>query len=120
VGTILSNTINVIDTKTNKIVNTIASDSPNGMAFSADFRSLFVTNVFAGTVQEISLETRMVVKTEAAGDIPGYLVLTQDGKRGYFVRPAGNTVDVLDTTTLKIIDTITVDTGPNVVTTCRH
>jgi YVTN family beta-propeller protein len=119
VGTLLSNLVNVIDTKTNMIVTTISTDSPNGMAFSRDYKLLYVTNVFSGTVTEISLETHMVVRTAPAGDTPGFIDVTEDNKKAFFVHPGGTTVDVLDTATLKIIDTITTDTGPTVVAICH-
>jgi YVTN family beta-propeller protein len=119
VGTLLSNLINVIDTKTNMIVSKIMTDSPNGMAFSRDYKSLYVTNVFSATVSEVSLETNMVVRTAPAGDTPGFIDVTEDSKKAFFVHPAGTTVDVLDTATLKVIDSITTDMGPTVVAICH-
>ena len=40
---------------------------------------------------------------------------TDDGSRAYFVRPFGETVSVMDTQTLTIVDTIAVDKGPTTV-----
>jgi YVTN family beta-propeller protein len=119
VGTLLSNLVNVIDTKTNMIVTKISTDSPNGMAFSRDYKLLYVTNVFSGTVTEISVATDMVLRTAPAGDTPGFIDVTEDNKKALFVHPGGTTVDVLDTQTLKIIDTITTDMGPTVVAICH-
>jgi YVTN family beta-propeller protein len=50
VGVMSANHIAVIDTKTNQISRTIPADSPNGMAFSKDLQSLFVSNVLSATV----------------------------------------------------------------------
>jgi YVTN family beta-propeller protein len=119
VGVLLSNKIAVVDPLTNMVVRSIDSDSPNGMTFSPDYTRLYVSNAFGGTVQEISLETSMVTKTGMFGGLPGYIALLPDGKHAYVVRPDGNTVEVVDTTTLMIVNTITVESGPSTTAVCR-
>ena len=119
VGVMSAGHITVVDTKTNQILRTIPADSPNGMTFSEDFQSLFVSNALSGTVQEVSLTTNQVVKTQMVGGLPGNIALLPDGKHAYMVRPQGSTVDVLDTGSLMIVDTITVGNEPSVVTICR-
>jgi YVTN family beta-propeller protein len=71
------------------------------------------------TVQEISLASNMVMKTGSVGGLPGYIALLPDGKRAYFVRPDGNTVEVLDTATVTIASTITVETTPSTLAVCH-
>jgi hypothetical protein len=55
------------------------------------------------------------VRTAEAGKTPGYIALLSDGMHVCFVRPFGDTVDILDLVTLKITDTIKVEKGPSVV-----
>jgi YVTN family beta-propeller protein len=119
VGVLLSNKIAVIDPMTNQVLRSIDADTPNGMAFSPDYTLLYVTNAFGGTVQEISLATGMVVKTGMFGGLPGYIALLPDGKHAYVVRPEGTTVEVVETDTLTIVDTITVEAGPSTTAVCR-
>jgi YVTN family beta-propeller protein len=119
VGVMSAHHIAVIDTKTNQILRTIPADSPNGMTFSVDFQSLFVSNALSGTVQEVSLTTNDVVKTQTVGGLPGNVALGPDGKHVYMVRPEGTTVEVLDSSSLMTVDTITVGMEPSVVAVCR-
>jgi len=53
-----------------------------------------------------------VVKTEMVGGLPDIIAVLPAGKHAYMLRPDGTTVEVLDTGTLKIVDTLTVGTGP--------
>jgi YVTN family beta-propeller protein len=123
VGVVRSNYVAVIETRTNTVIDMIESPSPNGMAFSRNRRSIFVTNVFDNTIQEISLRSGEVVRTVDAGPFPGYIEVTRDGKHAYMVRPFGNTVSVIDTATLAIVDTLTVGTTatstPTTVAVCH-
>jgi YVTN family beta-propeller protein len=57
--------------------------------------------------------------TKIAGGLPGHIGLLPDGKQVYFVRPDGNTVEVIDTATLRIVHTITVGIGPSTVAVCH-
>lgn len=119
VGVMSASHIAVIDTKTNQITRTIPADSPNGLTFSKDYQSLIVSNALSGTVQQVSLTANAVLKTQTVGGLPGNIALLPDGKHAYMVRPDGTTVEVLDADSLMIVDTITVGTGPSVVTIAR-
>lgn len=90
------------------------------MSYSNDWKSLFVSNALSGTVQEVSLEKNMVVQTGPVGGLSGNIAVLPDGQHAYMVRPDGTTVEVLETSTLKIVETITVGSGPSVVTICRE
>jgi YVTN family beta-propeller protein len=85
------------------------------MTFSPDRGSIYVTSVFDDSVNVIDVEEGRVVRSADVGEKPGYLALTADGTRAYFVRPFGETVSVLDTETLTVVDDITVGKGPSVV-----
>ena len=119
VGVMSADHIAVVDTSTNQILRTIPADSPNGMTYSNDFQSLFVSNALSGTVQEVSLTMDKVLKTQQVGGVPGNIAVLPDGKHAYMVRPDGSTVEVLDTSTLMIVKTLTVGDTPSVVTVCR-
>ena len=110
------NSLAVIDTRSQEVVGTIEVPSPNGIAFSPDHRSVYVTSVFDDSVNVVDIEAGTVVRSADVGEKPGYLALTEDGARAYFIRPFGDTVSVLDTETLTVVDTITVGKGPSVVT----
>lgn len=119
VGVMSANHIAVVDTTTNQVTRTIPADSPNGMTYSQDYQTLFVSNALSGTVQEVSIGMSKVLQTQMVGGLPGNIALLPDGKHAYMVRPDGTTVEVLDVSNLKIISTITVGTGPSVVTIAR-
>lgn len=119
VGVMSANHIAVIDTESNEVTRTVPADSPNGIAPTRDFQTLYVSNALSGTVQEVSLATSSIVQTQMVGGLPGNIALLPDGEHLYMVRPEGTTVEVLDAETLAIVDTITVEAGPSVVTICR-
>jgi YVTN family beta-propeller protein len=120
VGIMLENSITLIDTASNKVSGKISVDSPNGMAFGSDHQTLYVTNAFTGTVSAVSLTMKTVTKTLSVGGLPGYIAVLPSGKFAYFVRPDGTTVEVVDTSTLTKTHTITVESGPSVVTICHE
>lgn len=115
VGVLRADYLAAIDARSHDIVGTIEVPSPNGLAFSDDGRSIFVTSVFDDSMHVIDLEEGKVVRSAGVGEKPGYLALTKDGSRAYVVRPFGETVSVVDTETLSVVDTINVDTGPTTV-----
>lgn len=106
VGVLFSNYIAVIDTDTNAVIEEISTPTPNGMSFSRDYQSLYVTNVFANTISEISLAEGAVVRTAPAGIVPGFIRVTVDGKRAYFARPYGSAVSVVETATFDEVTAI--------------
>lgn len=69
VGVMSANHIAVVDTTTRQITRTIPAGSPNGMSYSKDFQSLFVSNALAGTVQHVSLTSDTVLKTAEVGGV---------------------------------------------------
>ena len=116
VGEVRSNSLAVIDTRSQEVVGGIDVPSPNGIAFGPDHRSIYVTSVFDDSVNVVDIDAGKVVRSGDVGEKPGYLALTNDGARAYFVRPFGETISVMDTETLTVVDTITVGKGPSVVT----
>jgi YVTN family beta-propeller protein len=115
VGNLRADSIAVIDTTSYDVVGTIEIPSPNGLAFSPDQRSIYVTCVFDDSLQVVDLDAGKVVRSAPVGDKPGHLALTRDGSRAYVVRPFGETVSVVDTASLAVVETIEVDKGPTTV-----
>jgi YVTN family beta-propeller protein len=118
VGVLRAGHVAVIDARSHDVVDTMEVPSPNGLAFSPDGRSMFVTSVFDDSVQVIDLDAGKVVRSGEVGEKPGHLALTKDGSRAYIVRPFGQTVSVLDTRTLDVVHTVEVDKGPTTVAMC--
>ena len=105
----------MIDARSHEIVDRIDIPSPNGIAFSPDRRSIYVTCVFDDSVRVIDLDAGKVVRSADVGEKPGHLALTDDGSRGVHraarsARPCRS----LDTETLEIVHTINVGKGPTI------
>ena len=115
VGNLRSDYIAVIDARSEAVVDKIEVPCPNGMAFGPDADSIYVTSVFDDAVHVIDLGAGKVARRADVGEKPGHLALTKDGTRAYFVRPFGETVSVMDTETLTVVDTIAVGKGPSTV-----
>ena len=118
-GALRADALAVIDTRTQTVVGAIEVPSPNGIEFSPDSRSIYVTSVFDDSLNVVDLAAGKVVRSAHVGEKPGNLALTNGGTRAYIVRPFGETVSVVDTETLTIVGTINVGTGPTVVS-IRH
>ncbi len=108
------NSISVIDTMTNTVVDTIDTDpsTPSEVGVSPDGGTLYVSSRGPGGVWEllvIDLAIGSVVAAPPIGSFAGGLALTPDGGRVYIAEQAPGTVSVLDAATNKIVDTI--DTG---------
>lgn len=66
-----ADTVSVIDTATAKVVDTIRTGAgAHGVAISRDGRFVFVTNIIAGTVSAIDIESRSVTATFTVGRGP--------------------------------------------------
>ena len=89
------------------------------MAFRAGALSALITNVWGGAIEEISLTTGKQIRTASIGDNPGFVNISQNHAFAYVVRPFGEPVSVLDTSTLAIKQTLAVGSGPSVVTVCH-
>ena len=75
VGQVRSNSLAVIDTRSQEVVGAIEVPSPNGIAFSPDYRSVYVTSVFDDSVNVVDIEAGTVVRSGDVGEKPGNLAL---------------------------------------------
>ncbi|WP_148588551.1 IPT/TIG domain-containing protein [Streptomyces sp. WAC01526] len=107
-----SNTVSVIDTATNTVIDTIATGAgPTDVAISPDGTRAYVAS-FSGSVSAIDTATDTVVATILAGDVPVLLAVSSDGARVYVTNAGSSTVSVIDTATNTTIDNIGVSAQP--------
>lgn len=111
-GIPISGTVSVIDTNTNKVVNTITVDRhPCGMALSPAGDRLYVTNANSDTVSVIdtsadevskslvvTLSTKKtgLVKTPVLGSSPNAVAVSPDGATIYVANASDNAIAVVD------------------------
>ncbi|MGE2723564.1 Ig-like domain-containing protein [Mycolicibacterium pulveris] len=105
--------IAVIDTATNKEVGSITGlRDPAGMAFSPDGKRLYVANTYRSDryVSVIDTATNKEIATIKEGVLgSGSIAINADGTRLYVPNIARDDVDVIDTSTNKVIGNIAAD-----------
>ncbi|MHC2666973.1 YVTN family beta-propeller protein [Bradyrhizobium diazoefficiens] len=72
----------------------------------------FVTDQYGGTVSVFDLATLKPVKRINVGDYPEGINATADGKRIIVACWESNTLDIIDTTELKVIGEVKTGDGP--------
>jgi YVTN family beta-propeller protein len=101
----------VIDIAQRKIVNTIAVDNyPQSVYFTPDGLLAWVTHPFQNTIDVIDTLTQ----TEASAFFitsPYGVAFNSTGTRAYVATGPGGTVQVIDTTTYKLLNSYTVGAG---------
>src|ERR1041384_8377806 len=118
-----SNTISVIDGKTNKVVATIpVGTSPHGVVALdspvGGFSTIYVTNSGSNTISVIDGKTNKVVATIPVGTSPHDIIGSMLGKL-YVTNSGSDNVSVIDGKTNKVVATIPVGTSPHRVALCR-
>jgi YVTN family beta-propeller protein len=108
-----NNNVDVIDTATNTVIDTIAvGNSPSGVAATPDGSTVYVTNEFDNTVSVIAAVTESVTATIAVGNFPVAVAVGPDGSHVYVVNQSDNTVSVIDAATGTVTATIAVGNFP--------
>jgi uncharacterized repeat protein (TIGR02543 family) len=109
-----ANTVSVIDTGTNTVVDTIAVGSyPLGVTVNPSGSRVYVANHSSDTVSVIDTSTNAVVETISVGSGPQGIAVNPSGSRVYVANTASHNVSVIDTSTHNVVDTI--PTGSNAV-----
>ena len=104
-----SNTVSVIDARTNKVTATIAvTIDPLGVAVTPDGTKVYVGG---NDVSVIDARTNKVTATIPV-DLARGVAVSSDGSKVYVAIYGNNTLDVLDTRTDTVIDTIGVGFEP--------
>ena len=124
--------VSVIDTTTNKVVDTNPNtpdeidpikvgNLPLGIAYDNQSKKIYVTNRGDGTVSVIDTLTNTVIDTNPntpeidpikVGDTPTGIAYDPVHKRLYVTNQFNNTVSVIDTTTNTVVGSITVPSLP--------
>ena len=112
-----SNTISVIDGKTNKVVATIpVGTSPHGVVALdspvGGFSTIYVTNSGSNTISVIDGKTNKVVATIPVGTSPHDIIGSMLGKL-YVTNSGSDNVSVIDGKTNKVVATIPSGNLPN-------
>jgi len=102
--TSFANGISFIDTSTNKVVATIATDSdtnPSGIAISPDGTRAYVTsfNNTGSNVLVVDIQQTKILSQISVDAYPQSIFLSPDGSVAYVTFPFGNLVRLIDTLT---------------------
>jgi YVTN family beta-propeller protein len=99
-------TVSVIDTSTNKLVDTIelgTGNEPSGIAFDSHHGYMFVTNTSINhTVSVIDTKTNKVIDTIPVGNTPEGIAYNPNNKNMYVTNAGSNTVSVIATASSKL------------------
>ena len=106
-----NNTVSVIDTTTNTVVDSImVGVAPFGVAVTPDGSRVYVTSLLDGGVTVIDTATNTVITTIPVGAFLGGLAITSDGERVYVLQRVG-IVSVIDTASNTVVANIPVSSG---------
>lgn len=99
-----------IDPQTNVLDPTpiTVGQTPDGVVTDGTY--VWVANEDSGTISQVSIATKAVVKTITVGDTPKDIAI--DGTSLWVANKGSNTVSLIDTTTGVVTETINVNSGP--------
>ena len=114
VTNLVSNSVSVIDTAGNMVVDTVQVASPIGVAVTPDGKHVYVADQNNNTVSVIDTTSNMVVGSPIpVGPTPARVAVTPDGKDVYVTNSGTNSVSVIDTASNMVVGTpILVGNGP--------
>lgn len=106
-----SDTIDVVDPATNKVVQVIRGiELPHGIAFSPDGVRIYVSNESESVVDVVDRKSGEIVQKVSLSARPNNLTITKDGGRVLVgIRAQPGVVDVINTTSFKRVKSIPVD-----------
>src|SRR5208282_3648265 len=107
-----ANIVSVIDTTTNKVVATVPTTNPNGMAITPDGAYAYVANDNVSTASVIATATNTVVAIVPVGTRPQGVGITPDGAYAYVANQYSSTVSVIATATNTVVATVPVGSDP--------
>lgn len=104
-------TISVIDKRTMRVVETVATGGPPGtIVLSPDGGRLYVRLGADEAVSAVDTRTLAVIATATVGGAPADMVLDRSGRWLYVANTLGQTISVVDTVTVETVRTIRLST----------
>ncbi len=112
-------TIDVIDSTTNKVVQVISGiELPHGIAFSPDGARVYVSNESESVLDVVDRKSGEIQRKVPLSGRPNNLSITKDGRRVLVgIRTPEGAVDVIDAVSLVRVKSIRVDSVHNVYVT---
>lgn len=110
-----SNTISVIDSSTNSVINTIPVGKEPSILMASPKKDRIYYVQDNNTVGVIDVNTNTVTATIPVGTNPYYMVFNPSGTRLYVSNYSSNNVSVIDTNANQVIATIPVGTNPHMI-----
>lgn len=108
------NSLSVIDTATDTIVDTIVvPGEPHDVGFTPDGRHGYVSQYSLGTVTVFDTATKALGATISIGPKPQGVAVKTDGTTAYVTSSFNHTVTAINTTTNQIVAVIQVGTDPD-------
>jgi YVTN family beta-propeller protein len=106
-----SDTIDVIDPRTNQVVQVIHGITlPHGIAFSPDGTRLYISNESESVLDVVDRKSGDILNRIPLSGRPNNIAITKDGSRVLVgIRSAAGVVDVIDTASLKRTKSIPVN-----------
>jgi YVTN family beta-propeller protein len=108
-----ADTIAVIDPATNSVVQVIHGiELPHGVNFSPDGTRVYVSNEWESVLDVVDRKSGEILQKISLSGRPNNMTITKDGGRVLVgIRSAPGGVDVIETTSLKLVKTIPVHGG---------
>ncbi|HET6932707.1 MAG TPA: cytochrome D1 domain-containing protein, partial [Candidatus Acidoferrum sp.] len=105
------NTVDVIDSSTNQVVQVIRGiELPHGVVFSPDGKRVYISNESESILDVVDRESGKILKKVALSGHPNNLTIAKDGGRVLVgIREDPGSVDVIDAKTLERTKNIPVD-----------
>ena len=121
VGNSYSDSVSVIDTATNTVVDTVVGvDYPAGIAIAPDGAYAYIVGSDSNSVSVIDTATNAIVQTVVVGSLPDGIAITPDGAYVYTANWLSQDVSVIDTATNSVVQTVAVGNGPYKIAITPH
>ena len=97
------NTIDVVDSATNKVVQTIKGiEVPHGVNFSPDGKRVYISNEAEAVLDVVNRETGEIIKAVPLSGKPNNIAVTKDGRRIFIcIAEKPGALDIVDTVSLQ-------------------
>ncbi len=107
------NTVSIIDTETEEVVNTIeVGERPRGITFSKDYKFLYICASDSDAVQVMDVKTGKLVADLPSGEDPEQFVLHPDNRHLYIANEDDSVATVVDTQTHTVVAQVDVGVEP--------